>query len=160
LVSEDFWDWSLRVYAGEGVAEACLALQDDHGQCVPLLLWAVWAGDATVTHVDRAVKLARDWQPVILPLREVRRRLKMEVSPGDEADRLVLRAQVKAAELQAEKALMLRLEALTSGKSALNQDLAVCLRCVALSWGGEAPEDALSRLAEALTKGDFVRYNP
>ena len=37
------WDWSLEAYGQPGVPEACLALQDGHGQNTSLLLWAVWA---------------------------------------------------------------------------------------------------------------------
>ena len=32
----DLWSWAVSVYGRPGVAEAALALQDDHGQCVPL----------------------------------------------------------------------------------------------------------------------------
>lgn len=154
--THDFWDWAVRAYAGDGVAEACLSLQDDHGQCVPLLLWAAWRGDAA--RAGDAARIARDWQAAILPLRAVRRRLKTEISAGDAADRLALRAQVKAAELQAEKALMARLAALGGGKSTLNQDVAEALRATAAAWGGTAPAEALSRLSQALTKGGFLGY--
>lgn len=155
-MTSDLWDWAVRAYAGEGVAEACLSLQDDHGQCVPLLLWAAWRGDAS--QAEAAARIARDWQAVILPLRDARRRLKTEVSAGDEADRLALRAQVKAAELQAEKVLLTRLAALSDRKSMLNQDVAAPLRAAVAAWGGPVPEEALARLVEALTKGDFLRY--
>ena len=37
------WDWALEAYAQPGVPEACLALQDAHGQNTSLLLWAVYA---------------------------------------------------------------------------------------------------------------------
>jgi uncharacterized protein (TIGR02444 family) len=155
-LNSDLWDWAVRAYAGEGVAEACLNLQDDHGQCVPLLLWAAWRGEAS--QAEAAAQIARDWQAVIVPLRDARRRLKTEVSADDEADRLVLRAQVKAVELQAEKVLLARLAALSGGKSMLNQGVATSLRAAAAAWGGPVPEDALSRLVEALTNGDFLRY--
>ena len=36
------WDWALKAYARQPVAEACLHLQDAHGQNVPYLLWAAW----------------------------------------------------------------------------------------------------------------------
>ena len=91
-------------------------------------------------------------------MRDARRRLKTEVSAGDEADRLALRTQVKAAELQAEKVLLARLATLSDGKSILNQEVAAPLRAAAAAWGGPVPEDALARLVEALTKGDFLRY--
>ena len=40
------WDWTLRAYAQPGAAEACLDLQDQHGQNTSLLLWAVWSETA------------------------------------------------------------------------------------------------------------------
>jgi uncharacterized protein (TIGR02444 family) len=49
-----FWEWALDAYARPGVAEACLELQDVHGQNVPLLLWAAWAAaDALEPDVER-----------------------------------------------------------------------------------------------------------
>ena len=36
------WDWAVAAYSAEGVAEACLELQDSAGQNIPLLLWAAW----------------------------------------------------------------------------------------------------------------------
>ena len=39
-----FWDFSLEVYAKEGVADACLRLQDDLGIDVNMLLFCCWAG--------------------------------------------------------------------------------------------------------------------
>ncbi|MDI7775179.1 TIGR02444 family protein [Asticcacaulis sp. EMRT-3] len=157
--SDDFWKWALKAYAAEGVAEACLDLQDAHDQCVPLLLWAAWAGPAAVDRAGAAALLARDWQVVILPLRAARRRLKTPVSEGDSAERVPLRAVVKAAELQAERALMTRLAALVEGadtqKSILNHELMSALRAVAGGWSESLPEAGLARLAQALMTGGF-----
>ena len=36
------WDWAVAAYGADGVAPACLELQDAAGQNVPLLLWAGW----------------------------------------------------------------------------------------------------------------------
>ena len=38
------WDWTLKAYAQGGVPEACLALQDAHGQNTSLLLWSGLGG--------------------------------------------------------------------------------------------------------------------
>lgn len=81
LPTSPFWRFSLVFYARPGVAPACLALQDRHGADVNLLLLALWLGtlghrlDALAgTHIAR---LAADWQqPIVMPLRQVRRRLK------------------------------------------------------------------------------------
>ena len=37
------WEWALETYAHPGVADACLALQEIHGQNTSFLLWAVHA---------------------------------------------------------------------------------------------------------------------
>ena len=39
-----FWNFSLELYAGEGVAEACLDLQDRRGCDVNILLFCCWLG--------------------------------------------------------------------------------------------------------------------
>lgn len=43
-VTEEFWNFSLALYARPGVAEYCLRLQDEIGANVNLLLLCCWAG--------------------------------------------------------------------------------------------------------------------
>ncbi len=136
----EFWDWAVATYARPGVAEASLRLQDEHGQCVPLLLWAAWAGEPGLAM--EAALLARAWLPVIEPLRGVRRRLKVEVSAGDETDRLALRNDVKGVELRAEKALMARLAILIPGPDALENRRPAVLAAVE-AWGETCPVAAI-----------------
>lgn len=102
-----FWDFSLGVYGHEGVATACLALQDRHGVDVNVLLFCAWAGSRG--HILQAGELsdlmtvARPWQrDVIAPLRAVRRHLKT-VGAAPESAAGPLRTHVKAAELMAEE---------------------------------------------------------
>ena len=77
-----FWDFSLRVYARDGVAEACLGLQDRRGADVNLLLYCGWAaatgrGALGADELKRLVDLTGPWQnSVVQPLRQVRRGLK------------------------------------------------------------------------------------
>ncbi len=133
----EFWDWAVAVYAKPGVAEACLDLQDAYGQNVPLLLWAVWRGG----DVASAVTLARFWEgEVVAPLRGVRRCLKGRA--GADA----LRERVKAVELEAERSLMLALEAVAGPVS--DPD---ALTAVAGAWGGSPASDALARLMALIT---------
>jgi uncharacterized protein (TIGR02444 family) len=163
-----FWDWAVGAYRGEGVADACLALQDEDGQNVPLLLWAAWLasegfglGDALAAE---SAALARHWSDeLVVPLRTLRRRLKTELSTGDEALRLPLREKIKAVELEAERALMMKLAELDGAPNfKANQDVSVIsaanLRTVSRAWGGIVPEAGLSRLCEALSDGHFLRY--
>src|SRR5579864_5275025 len=76
-----FWRFSLAFYRQAGVAEACIALQDDCGVDVNLMLFLLWlaanerqlsAGD--VKDLEAAV---RDWRNLtIVPIRDARRKLK------------------------------------------------------------------------------------
>jgi uncharacterized protein (TIGR02444 family) len=87
------WDWALRAYARQPVAEACLNLQDGHGQNVPYLLWAAWmAEQGRQADLKAAAGLMRRWDSEVgAPLRGVRRALKPPRPPVDdvakEADR-------------------------------------------------------------------------
>jgi len=132
------WDWALAAYQRPDVAPACLALQDDHGQNVCLLLWAVWA-NPDQTAILSASALAREWEQVVLgPLRGVRRRL-----PTGE-----LRDEVKAVELKAENSLLMALEAQTPPSEG---DALDALTRVSAAWRPPAPPEALQRLAAALS---------
>ncbi len=101
-----FWDFSLAVYGREGVAPACLALQDRHGLDVNLLLFCLWAGTRgralAAAELDRLIAAARPWQEgVVAPLRAARRWLKgRQPVPGDSA--ATLRSAIKERELDAE----------------------------------------------------------
>ena len=77
------WDWALAAYARPNVAAVCLALQDGHGQNVPLLLAAAWSAEQGRTlDLDRAVTLVQGWEAdVVGPLRVARRGLKISRSP-------------------------------------------------------------------------------
>jgi uncharacterized protein (TIGR02444 family) len=147
------WDWALATYAYPGVAEACLDLQDRHGQNVPFLLWAAWAQSSDPAMLRAAADAARGWDAVaVAPLRATRRKLVLPVPPiGDEA-REALRETVREAEFAAERLLMETLEARTGerrgGISTLES-----LRGAALAWGRTAPDDALHQLAAAIDVG-------
>lgn len=142
------WDWALAAYAKDGVPEATLALQDEHGFNTSLLLWAAWAGP-DAEEVANGVQTAVVWDETVLwPLRNVRRSLKASRAPFDDAAREGLREDVKAAELRAERVLMEALESL-SGKGE-DVDVPAALKRAAMAWSGTAPAAALDRLARAL----------
>jgi len=102
---EAFWRFSLALYEQPGVPEACLALQDEHGLDVNLVLWLLWIGWSgrgrlTADDLARADAHAASWRrDVIVPLRSVRRALKGSPDAGAEA----LRNNVKTAELESER---------------------------------------------------------
>src|SRR3954470_15433331 len=76
-----FWRFSLRFYARAKVASACLALQDETGADVNLVLFLLFLADhqrqvaqAEVARLDHSVQ---GWRSeVVKPLREIRRALK------------------------------------------------------------------------------------
>lgn len=145
----ELWSWAVDAYGRPGVAEAALALQDDHGQCVPLLLWACFARPVEPERIAQAASLARTWEDAaIVPLRAARRGLKAALPGSPAPAREALRDRVKAAELEAERLLLGALADL-GGEGAASLEAA--LAAVAGAWVGAAPPAALDRLARALS---------
>ena len=143
------WDWAVSTYARAGVAPACLALQDEHGQSVSYLLWAAWAQVADPRSLVRAADIARRWEAQALaPLRDLRRALKPGFPGVPDSAREALREDVKAAELRAERVLLDGLEAL--GGRASGGDTLEALERASAAWGIPAPANALAALAAAL----------
>lgn len=142
-----FWDFSLKVYARPGVAEAALKLQDEGGQDVNLLLFCCWAaacGHALSDAEARALEAeSAEWRrSVVQPLRQVRRHLKpLEPEPGVAA----LRAQVKRQELAAERLQQDRLNLLlaltAAGEEAAAQEQAGQNLSLFLEATGQGPLD-------------------
>jgi uncharacterized protein (TIGR02444 family) len=143
------WDWTLAAYGQQGVPEACLRLQDDHGQNTSLLLWAVWAEASDPALLARAVDVTRRWDALALtPVRAVRRALKPAFAGVADKAREGLREDVKAVELHAERVLMETLEQMAPDKGGTPALRA--LEAVAKAWGTPVPAEALAALAVAL----------
>ena len=144
------WEWALEAYARPGVPEACLILQDAHGQNTSLLLWAVYAETRDSDLLARAAEAARAWdRTTLVPLREVRRGLKVPQPPVDDRAREALREEVKRLELAAEQLLLETLAGLSDrqgGAPALE-----ALEAASKAWQKPAPADALAALARALS---------
>ena len=147
------WDWALEVYARQPVAEACLHLQDAHGQNAPYLLWAAWmALEGRSTDLKDAARMMRTWDAEVgAPLRGVRRALKPPRPPVDENARVALREAVKTVELQGERVLMEGLEAL-AGPPGPPVPVLDGLVAAAEASGDPPRRAALEKLAEALEK--------
>lgn len=142
------WDWTLAAYDRPGVPEACLSLQDEHGFNTALLLWAVWADPDRET-LANGVQTTVLWDETVLwPLRNVRRALKGHRPPFADEPREGLREDVKAAELRAERMLLETLEGFAG--PATEPDARGALTRAAMAWCGQAPAEALDRLAQAL----------
>jgi len=146
------WDWALEAYARQDVADACLHLQDAHGQNVPYLLWAAWAaGEGRQADLKQAAALMKVWdKDVGAPLRAVRRALK-PVRPlvADEA-REGLREAIKGVELKGERVLMESLETL-SGPAGPPIAVLDGLKSAAAASGDPPRVSALERLAKTLS---------
>jgi uncharacterized protein (TIGR02444 family) len=103
-----FWQFSLKLYGKPGVADTFIALQDTCGVDVNLLLFLFWlASGGWQVSADEVRNLddkVRDWRNLtIIPIRNVRRRLKGAatlVTSGKQED---FRNKVKAVELEAER---------------------------------------------------------
>jgi uncharacterized protein (TIGR02444 family) len=111
LMSSSFWDFSIAVYGADSVADECLALQDQFGLDVNLLLLCAFVGarqGITLTADDIAAARTEvdSWhQGVVRSLREARRALKpMGLRDTDDGKAAAqLRTRVKAAELESER---------------------------------------------------------
>jgi uncharacterized protein (TIGR02444 family) len=146
------WPFALELYGRPGAEALLLALQDDHGQCVPYLLWAVWLAasgrPAELPTLARGAALARAWQAAaIAPLRGLRRDLKPAAGPGSPAARARLRQGVKALELDAERMLLQMLDELSPAPGERPGRPRDGLALAAAAWGVDPPLELLDRLA-------------
>src|SRR5262245_39257009 len=103
------WRFALAIYSQPGVAEICLMLQDRLGLDVNILLFATYATTECsmvvtpqdIQAMDAAVQAWR--AEAVIPLRALRRRLKLRFGPGASEYAEVLRSKVKETELLAEQ---------------------------------------------------------
>jgi uncharacterized protein (TIGR02444 family) len=151
-----FWTWALEAYARPGAAEACLDLQDQHGQSVPYLLWAAWAAregrPLDRPALEAGAGLAGRWEEAAVgPLRAARRAMKHEVPGMADVAREALRAEVKALELEAEQLLIEALDALSPAPGRAALPLKPALDAAAAVWPAEASGAALDRLVQTLS---------
>jgi uncharacterized protein (TIGR02444 family) len=103
-----FWRFSLQFYRQPGVADACIALQEDAGVDVNLLLFLLWhaAQKRAFTAEDVAALEARigAWrEATVVPLRAVRRALKSPPALVEPGTAEAFRTRIKAVELEAER---------------------------------------------------------
>ena len=151
----DLWTWAVAAYDAPGVAEVCLSLQDHNEQNVPLMLWAAWVAVTgrrpDEETIEAACDAARAYDTVVVaPLRAVRRTLKAPIPDVDNEHREALRQQVKALELDAERRLMLELEALAPAPSGAPRRALDGLAETAKLWARVVPRPALTTLADRL----------
>ena len=132
---EGFWDFSVRTYRTQGVPDACLSLQNDHGADVNMLLYCCWVGVYVGRFDDELFEMASrfssNWaNHVVIPLRSARSWMKHEgcsVNPVPTDTCMELREKIKSVEFDSEKLQQQALESLTNidqpGKSGKQQIL-------------------------------------
>lgn len=103
-----FWRFSIGFYRNAEVATACIALQDEAGVDVNLLLFLLWSATQKKTLSQGAVAeldgMIAPWRSnAVIPLRAVRRALKQPPPVVDAGDAEAFRTRIKAAELDAER---------------------------------------------------------
>jgi len=156
---EEFWRWSLAVYDRPGLSDRLIALQDEFGLDVNLILWACWSGLYVGAMPELALRKAGDvsqrWSSdVVAPLRKARRALKFpprQVSP-EAAE--ALRARVQKSELEAERVQQAMLEEIARaqtpsdpGAKSARQNLAGYARLCAVA---QKPGFSVSLLLDVL----------
>jgi uncharacterized protein (TIGR02444 family) len=125
---EGFWDFSVRTYRSDGVAEACLSLQNDHGADVNMLLYCCWAagiaGTFTPDQFAEASEFSASWAGnVVKPLRSARTWMKHTGCIEDKVptdDCMELREKIKSVEFAAEKMQQHVLESLLPASQSPN----------------------------------------
>ncbi len=103
-----FWRFSLAFYRDEGVAQACLELQDACGVDVNLLLFLLWMGNTQRRLAVGEIRALNDrlshWRTeVVEPLRTMRRRPRNDAPLIESAKAEFFRNRVKSLELEAER---------------------------------------------------------
>jgi uncharacterized protein (TIGR02444 family) len=111
--AESFWRFSRMLYSRPGVAVALIALQDQGGHNVNLILFGLWLAICGRARLD-AAGLARAGaaisaldRDVVMPLRQLRRELK----GNPDRDVQEMRKRVLALEIAAERRVQARLAA-------------------------------------------------
>tara|TARA_Y100000782_G_C10184980_1_gene265929 strand:+ start:560 stop:1066 length:507 start_codon:yes stop_codon:yes gene_type:complete len=94
------WQYACEVYSQPGVEATLLALQDDHGADVNLILQALWLANENIEWTQDCIPndYVKWVEEQVLPLRNMRRSMKTDWPQYDD-----FRQHVKALELKAEQ---------------------------------------------------------
>tara|TARA_B110000444_G_scaffold107994_1_gene102018 strand:- start:1151 stop:1675 length:525 start_codon:yes stop_codon:yes gene_type:complete len=122
--AQKFWNFSLELYEKEGVAAACLELQDVYQLDVNLLLFCFWHasafGQVDQDLMDKIIEFSIEWRAhVVQPLRSARSWMKLSPNPSEQFTKL--RERIKTEELEAERYQQIRIANLTSDYNANGQ---------------------------------------
>ena len=149
----DLWSFALSTYARPGVETVCLRLQEQ-GADVCLLLCGAWLEQRGVALEPERMRtlqqLARPWQAqVIEPLRQLRVQWRAKAQQDEQL--ATLRERVKALELDAERQLLTRLEALTQAWPKVEMTQPRWLEGLAAEDAANLDHDALQQLRVMIT---------
>ena len=152
-MNADLWSFALSTYARPGVEAACLRLQEQR-EDVCLLLCGAWLEQRGVAlepgRVRTLQQLARPWQAqVIEPLRQLRMQWRAMAQQDEQL--AALRERVKALELDAERQLLTRLEALTQAWPTGEMTQQPWLEGLAAEDAANLDHDALQQLRVMIT---------
>jgi uncharacterized protein (TIGR02444 family) len=103
-----FWRFSLRFYRQPQVADACIALQEQAGIDVNLLLFLLWHASRkrgfSPADVEALERRVGPWRHMtVVPLRALRRALKAPPALVEAGTAEAFRTRIKAVELEAER---------------------------------------------------------
>lgn len=103
-----FWRFSLRFYREPAVADACIALQEEAGVDVNLLLFLLWQATRkralSKKEVGEFETVIAPWrEATVIPLRGMRRALKSPPDLMAPPTAEQFRTKIKAVELEAER---------------------------------------------------------
>jgi uncharacterized protein (TIGR02444 family) len=152
-----FWRFSLQFYRLPKVADACIALQEDAGVDVNLLLFLLWharqrrrLSSADVTALEAQIAPWRD--VTVIPLRSVRRALKSPPALVALSAAEAFRNRIKAVELEAERLqqeAMYELAPLGADGASPNDAARVNVGAYESMRNVDFPEDAIETLLAA-----------
>lgn len=116
MLSTHLWEFSLRLYRQPGVEPLCLMLQNQWRADINVLFWLRWLETESMAINATRIRLAEThiatWKKdAVLPLRKLRTEMKQHYGVSDKGIEAT-REAIKAAELQAERVVQMRLEKL------------------------------------------------
>jgi uncharacterized protein (TIGR02444 family) len=148
--SKAFWAFSLEFYGRQGVAPACVALQDIYGADVNVVLFTLWCasrGRRLATPELNAIHAAvAFWRlQVVQPIRQARRSLKAAPSPPFCATATeALRERLLAVELETERLQQGAMETLAPPPGLDNPTQVAMDNLACFAWhAGIPPDNAL-----------------
>jgi len=103
-----FWRFSLGFYRQPGVGEACIRLQDEAGVDVNVLFFLLWHAalerSLSRAEIEAVEQRIAPWrEQVVVPLREIRRAIKIPPPVIEAGTSEAYRTKVKGLELEAER---------------------------------------------------------